>query len=269
MSRVARVARVPRVADGLRLAVTTLTVLPVRGPAVVDRATAARAMTLAPVVGLGLGLLAAGALLTVHAVTGDAALAAVAAVAALAVATRGLHLDGLADTADGLGSGRPAAGALEVMRRSDVGPFGVVALVLVLLAQVAALAVATDDGRGPAAVLLAVAVGRAAVVLGCGRDVPAARAEGLGALVAGTQPRAVALAWALGLAVLAAGLGAPEGPAAALRGAAAVAAGLGAAALLLRHCRRRLGGTTGDVLGALVEAATTAALVVLAAGAGP
>jgi len=241
VSRVARVARVPRVADGLRLAVTTLTVLPVRGPAVVDRATAARAMTLAPVVGLGLGLLAAGALLTVHAVTGDAALAAVAAVAALAVATRGLHLDGLADTADGLGSGRPAAGALEVMRRSDVGPFGVVALVLVLLAQVAALAVATDDGRGPAAVLLAVAVGRAAVVL----------------------------AWALGLAVLAAGLGAPEGPAAALRGAAAVAAGLGAAALLLRHCRRRLGGTTGDVLGALVEAATTAALVVLAAGAGP
>ncbi|NEC49139.1 adenosylcobinamide-GDP ribazoletransferase, partial [Actinospica acidiphila] len=57
-----------------------------------------------------------------------------------AALTRGLHLDGLADTADGLGSGRPAEDALRIMKQSDVGPFGVLTLVLVLLVQVAALA---------------------------------------------------------------------------------------------------------------------------------
>ena len=59
-------------------------------------------------------------------------------VVALALLSRGLHLDGLADLADGLGSRRPAAGAHEVMARSDIGPFGVAAVVLALLLQVAA-----------------------------------------------------------------------------------------------------------------------------------
>ena len=68
--------------------------------------------------------------------------------AALALLTRGLHLDGLADLADGLGSGQPAATALDIMRRSDIGPFGTVTLVLVLLTQVAALAHAEAEGDG-------------------------------------------------------------------------------------------------------------------------
>ncbi|MYV40156.1 adenosylcobinamide-GDP ribazoletransferase, partial [Streptomyces sp. SID1328] len=67
-------------------------------------------------------------------------LAAVASAAVPAALTRGLHLDGLADTADGLGSGKPAEQALAIMKRSDIGPFGVLTLVLTLLAQVAALA---------------------------------------------------------------------------------------------------------------------------------
>ena len=54
--------------------------------------------------------------------------------------SRAIHLDGLADTADGLGSGRPPADALAIMRQSDVGPFGVATLVLTLLIQVSALA---------------------------------------------------------------------------------------------------------------------------------
>ena len=54
--------------------------------------------------------------------------------------TRGLHLDGLADTADGLGSAKPAADALRIMKASDIGPFGVVTLVLALLGQVLLLA---------------------------------------------------------------------------------------------------------------------------------
>ncbi|NEE30554.1 adenosylcobinamide-GDP ribazoletransferase, partial [Streptomyces sp. SID7982] len=66
-------------------------------------------------------------------------LAAVASVAVPAALTRGLHLDGLADTADGLGSGKPAEDALRIMKQSDIGPFGVITLLLVLLAQVAVL----------------------------------------------------------------------------------------------------------------------------------
>ena len=69
--------------------------------------------------------------------------------ALLAVATGGLHLDGLADTADGLGSRRPADQALEIMRRPDAGPLGVATLVLVLLVQVSALAsLPRRAGRG-------------------------------------------------------------------------------------------------------------------------
>ena len=112
--------------------------------------------------------------------------------AALALLTRGLHLDGLADLADGLGSGQPAPTALDIMRRSDIGPFGTVTLVLVLLAQVAALAhaEAEGDGRGPAALIVAVVTGRLALTWACRRGVAAARQEGLGALVAGTvRPR--------------------------------------------------------------------------------
>ncbi|MYR56245.1 adenosylcobinamide-GDP ribazoletransferase, partial [Streptomyces sp. SID625] len=72
-------------------------------------------------------------------------LAAVVTAAVPAVLTRGLHLDGLADTADGLGSGKPAADALRIMKQSDIGPFGVITLLFVLLAQVAALTQAYAD----------------------------------------------------------------------------------------------------------------------------
>jgi adenosylcobinamide-GDP ribazoletransferase len=81
------------VPDALRLALTTLTVLPVRGPDAVERRTAGGAMALAPLVGLLLGLVAAGVLEGAARTTTDL-LAAVLAVVALALLTRGLHLDG-------------------------------------------------------------------------------------------------------------------------------------------------------------------------------
>ncbi|HYO35105.1 MAG TPA: adenosylcobinamide-GDP ribazoletransferase, partial [Geodermatophilus sp.] len=101
----------------------------------------------APLVGLALGGVAAGTGVLgaqlVSPLTGS-----VLALAALAALTRGLHLDGLADTADGLGPLRGRERALQVMHQGDVGPFGVVALVLTLLTQAAAGAalLASDDG---------------------------------------------------------------------------------------------------------------------------
>jgi adenosylcobinamide-GDP ribazoletransferase len=254
-------------ANGLRLAFGTLSVLPVRVPHV-DRAVAARAMAAAPLVGLVLAGLACGVqALAVVAGTGPL-LAAVLALGSLALLTRGLHLDGLADVADGLGSGKPAADALRIMKASDIGPFGVLTLVFTLLVQAAALAqVGARHGSAGIAAALTVAVvcGRVAIGVGCLRKVPSARPEGLGAMVAGTlAPAAVAgLAVLLGVgaAVLAYGSGIG-----AWRGVVAVLLGLLAATALLLHSVRRFGGITGDVLGALTETATAIALVALSTG---
>ncbi|HVM27883.1 MAG TPA: adenosylcobinamide-GDP ribazoletransferase [Mycobacteriales bacterium] len=249
--------------DGLRLALTTLTVLPVRGPVEVDRRSARTAMLLAPLVGLALGAVAAGVAKGVQ-LAGADLLAAVLAVAALAVLTRGLHLDGLVDTVDGLASYRPRAQALEIMRSPEAGPLGVAALVLVLLAQVAAVHACLDAGRGTAALLLAGAGARLAVTVACTTGIPAASPSGLGAAVAGTVPRAATVTVGTAVLVVGAALGLVDEGAHPALGPLAVLGGLAAAAVLLRHAVRRLGGVTGDVLGALVETTTTVVLVVVA-----
>jgi adenosylcobinamide-GDP ribazoletransferase len=256
--------------DGLRLSVTLLTVIPWRSPEPgrPAPATAGAAMAWAPAVGLLLGVIAAAVLVVADHPLGAGPLTAAAlAVASLALLSRGLHLDGLADLADGLGSGKPASAALDIMRRSDIGPLGVVTLVLTLLIQVAALGQAESGGggRGAAAVITAVITGRLALTWACRRGVPAARPEGLGALVAGTVRPVVAAS--ASLAVLAAVIsvtaaGARLGWTLPL----AVVAGLAAAQIVQRHAVRRLGGITGDVLGALAEVATTVALAVAAMG---
>ncbi|HYZ54411.1 MAG TPA: adenosylcobinamide-GDP ribazoletransferase [Streptosporangiaceae bacterium] len=261
--------------DGLRLSVTLLSVLPMPGPgegaAGPSRALAGRAMAWAPAVGLVLGAIAAAVLYVSGQILHTGPLVAAAlAVGSLAVLTRALHLDGLADLADGLGSRKPADQALEIMRRSDIGPFGVVTLVLTLLIQVAALTQADAAGRGPAAVIVAAVTGRLAATWACRRDVPAARPDGLGALVAGTV--APAAAAAITAVVLAATIGGIVAAAAVAPVPVewilpvAVCAGLAVSLALAAHAVRRLGGITGDVLGAVVETATATCLLVTAMG---
>lgn len=253
----------------LRLSFGLLTVIPVGAIGDVDPRLTRKAILLAPLVGLVLGALAALGVAVVHALvpsTLGALLAAVLAVALLTYLTRALHLDGLADTADALGSGKPADAALEIARRGDVGPFGVVALVLVLLMQVTALAVAIEAGWGAITVVSAVVTGRVAVVVACSRGIPAARPEGLGALVAGTVPRMAAIAWVVAIVVVSLGASILSGGGYWLP-PLAVAIGLVVAVALVARSVRRLGGITGDVLGAAVETATTAVLIVLAVGA--
>jgi adenosylcobinamide-GDP ribazoletransferase len=251
----------PAVRAGLRLAVTLLTVVPVRSGRV-DRESARWAMTLAPVAGLIVGVVAAVVLVVSGWLGFGSLLAAALAVAAMALLTRGLHLDGLADLADGLGSGKPAAEALAIMKKSDIGPFGVITLVLTLAVQVAAIA----ETR-VAAVVVAAMTGRLAVTWACRSGVRAARPDGLGALVAGTVRLRDAVAVTV-LTAAAGALAALTGPGGGVRdavlGASAVLAGLVASAALLRHAVRRLGGISGDVLGALVETAVTVALLVMA-----
>ena len=262
---------------GLRLSVTLLTVIPWRPRrgktlAMPSRADAAAAMAWAPAVGLLLGAVAAAVLLAADHPLGAGPLTASGlAVGSLALLTRGLHLDGLADLADGLASGKPAPAALDIMRRSDIGPLGTVTLIMTLLLQVAALsqAEAAGHGRGPAALIAATVTSRLALTWACRRGVPAARPDGLGALVAGSVRPAIpaaataaVLAAATAAVVISAAAGGPLGWSLPL----AVAAGLGAALAVQRHAVRRLGGITGDVLGALAEVAATVTLVVAAMG---
>ncbi|MER5465236.1 adenosylcobinamide-GDP ribazoletransferase [Streptomyces sp. NPDC002668] len=253
--------------DGIRFAFGTLTVLPVRVTRW-DRAAARDGMLCAPLAGLVVGVFAAalGGLLML--LGSGPLLAAVATAAVPAALTRGLHLDGLADTADGLGSGKPAEDALRIMKQSDIGPFGVITLLFVLLTQCAALTGLYGQSWAHGAVAAAVSgvTARLALTLASRTGVPAARPEGLGAAVAEVVPVPVALAVAAVVTAVCAAAGTPFGAYGAVHHALAVAAGLVAAHLLLRHCVRRFGGVTGDVFGALAETAATAALVALVLG---
>ncbi|MDX6344483.1 MAG: adenosylcobinamide-GDP ribazoletransferase [Trebonia sp.] len=248
------------------MAISLFTAIPAGVSGTLDDDVAARAILWLPAIGLLLGGVGGGVMLAagrLNATGPGRLLGAALAVAAIAVLTGGLHLDGLADTADGLGSRRPAADALEIMRRPDIGPMGVGALVLALLIQVTAVAAVPRLPLATAALVLAEVTGRVSVVIATSS--PAARPGGFGALVADrtTAAERALTASALACAVAAAGLTA-GGPALAVRGLAATLAGLLAGWLLQRTARRRLGGTTGDVFGAILQVSATTALVVAA-----
>lgn len=243
---------------GLRLAVTTLTVLPIR-PGPVDRRIAAIAMGFAPVIGAILGAVLAGSgwLLTEFGL--DPLPVGAVLVAMLALLTRGMHLDGLADTVDALGSYRDRDGALGIMRSPEVGPMGAAAIALILLVDTAALT-ALLTRHGWLAIVVAVSAGRLAITVCCRRGVPSARPDGLGSMVAGTVPTPLVLCLVAVLLCVAS-----QATDRHWSGVLALAVSLAAVLALLSHIRRRLGGVTGDVLGASCELATALTLLTLSA----
>lgn len=239
------------------MAVGTLTTIRVPAPGVIDRRVAGGAMVLAPPAVVPLAAVASVLVYLGELVGLPAFASAALALGAVALGSRGLHLDGLADTADGLGASYDRTRALEVMRRGDSGPTGIATLVLVLLVQAGALSGAISAGHGIAAAAIAVLAGRGVLSLCCSRGVPSARPEGLGATVAGSVPvwaAVVVFAVLAGSAALAVQW---------WRGLIAVALAYLAASALLARCVRRLGGITGDVLGGCVEVGVAAALLAL------
>ena len=249
--------------DEVRFAVGTLTRVPVPAPDRVDRSVAGRGLALGPVVGAAIGLVSGLPLVLMGPDLLTRLLSATLTVAAAAWLTRGLHWDGLADLADGLGSRAEPARAREIMRRSDIGPFGVLTVGFVLAVQVLALSLLPSGPPALAGWIAAATVGRVAIALGASPWVRPARADGLGSMVIGsvTVPRlATAAGLALGVLALATALG--PLPAGRVLLWAPLAAAVSAIAVT-RAAAHRLGGSTGDVLGATCELATAAALLAL------
>ncbi|CAB5039764.1 MAG: adenosylcobinamide-GDP ribazoletransferase [Actinobacteria bacterium] len=241
--------------NALRLAIGTFTRVPVPPPDVINRLIGGQAMALAPCIAVVLALVCGVPLLGWQTQIPHALLATLS-IAILAWITRGLHLDGLADVADGLGSNKPPEQALAIARKSDIGPFGVLTLVFTLLIQVFALTACLDHGNGYLAFIAAVFVSRIGLTWGCIQGWPAARADGLGAVVAETLPIAVPIIWTapalIGSYFVFGALG-----------MAAITAGIISALMLFVLCRKRFGGVTGDVFGAAIEISMTATLLVL------
>lgn len=206
-----------------------------------------------PLVGAALGVVAGALALGALEIGLPAGVAAVLAMALLAALTGGLHEDGLSDCADGFWGAADRARRLEIMKDSRIGSFGAQALVLLLLLRWSALAALPAPALIPA-LALAEALSRAAILPVM--RLPNARGSGLSALLG--PPRGAVLALGLGLAL----------GGALLLGVAGVVMALCAAlgtVLVARLALARIGGQTGDVLGAVQQVSATAALAAAAA----
>jgi len=238
----------------LRLAVGFLTRIPAGIPADVAPARVGRCMAFFPLAGLLLGalLLAADAGLArlLPRPVGDALLLAL-----LALLTGALHLDGFADLCDGIGAGRDRATTLRIMKDSHVGAFAAVGLVLLVLVKYQALG-AVPAGIKPLALLLMPVCGRwAAVALTVA--IPYLRGpEGTASAFSSHAGWRELLLATLTLVATAMAL-------LHLPGLLLVAGTAVTVALFGLWIRRRLGGVTGDVLGAAVEISEVVSLLLI------
>lgn len=238
----------------LRLAAMVLTRLPMGR---LDPApTLGAARWAFPLVGACVGLIGWSGFAAALALGASPAMAACVCLGAMALATGGLHFDGLADMADGIGGGRTPEDRLHIMRDSRIGSYGTLALILSVGMRwqlIGALGTAA-----PAALVAAAILSRGGLPV-LMHALPPARLDGLGHDAGRGVTATMALAsviLAVILALIVAG---------ALKAAAAMAGAALALMLVARLARRQIGGQTGDVLGAAQQAAEIAALIGIAA----
>jgi adenosylcobinamide-GDP ribazoletransferase len=239
----------------IRAGLGLLTRLPVRVDPARAAARGGAAAWAWPLTGVVVGLIGAGAGGLAFGVGAAAPVAAALAIAAQVVVTGALHEDGLADTADGFWGGWDKARRLAIMKDSHIGTYGVLALLLVTLIRWSALTALFQTGAAWTALIVAGVLSRApmAIVMAA---LPNARGSGLSQAV-GRPSRGVAAngaTLAAAVAVLVWGPGA-LGP--------ILAAALVTMAVI-RLARARIGGQTGDVLGATQQVAEATVLILLA-----
>lgn len=256
----------PAVVEGVTTALSWLSVLPFRGATAFDRVTGARMMAASPIVGVIFGLFTT-VLLWVLGLLGVAPLlSAVLVVIMWELLSRLMHLDGLADVADALGSYAPPERAREILADPHTGLFGFSAALFSLLIQITAVTSLIDNGV-PWLVFFLPPLGRVAgqVVARAGRT--PLSPTGFGALVVGTvRPWWVAVWWLLlsisaAAAALAAGV-----PSLSWVVALAGLVACGAAEVGAQHLTRRFRGINGDCIGAGIHLGTavSAALCAIA-----
>lgn len=242
-------------------AIRFLTILPLPGSLGTTEEELKGATVFFPLVGLLLGCIALPVIRAFHLLLPSQVTAVLATLVLLAF-SGGLHLDGLADTADGFFSSRPRERILEIMRDSATGVMGVIAVVLLLLLKVSCLASLVDTTDLSAVVFLMPLGGRTAILLMMG-FLPYARSQGgLATVFYSRRSRVAALCSLLFFSLVTifiAGIG----------GLAAVLAVVLLVAMFGWFCQRKIGGATGDTLGAaceLAEAVVALAFVVQLGG---
>jgi adenosylcobinamide-GDP ribazoletransferase len=220
-----------------------LTVLPLPGTSGTAEADLARSTPFFAFVGLLLGAVA-GAIAWGLSLVAPPLVASAMIVIVLLAFSGGLHMDGLSDTADGFLSARSRERILEIMKDSNIGAMGVIAVVGVMLVKFAALASLTQADLWRAAFLMPLA-GRCSIVVEMA-VLPYARPAGLGAVFCKPRPRVAAICAVAVLALAGWSVLGPHG---------LWIAGLSVITVLVcsAYCRRKIGGATGDTYGAGCE----------------
>jgi adenosylcobinamide-GDP ribazoletransferase len=228
---------------GFFAALQFLTVFPLPRGLAPDKEALKKAPPFFPVVGLLAGLLVASIDRLLGIMLPTAVVSVIATILLMAF-SGALHTDGLADTADGLFSSRPRERMLEIMRDSRTGPMGVVAIVSVVALKIAAIATLPATARFWTLAMMPIA-GRSALLVVMA-TLPYARQEGLVAIFHLRRP-AFAIAWALTFLLTAGWAGGG------MHGVIAGASSFIFVLLFTFYLRRKLGGFTGDTLGAACE----------------
>lgn len=259
--------------EGVSTALSWLTVVPLRGAKVFDRTTGARAIAALPIAGLVPGtaavvwcllfrwLFAKKEISSPVAATESEAILFALVFGALTVVstetlTRAMHVDGLADVVDALGSYQPPEAAQKVLRDPTTGPMGVLAVVLHVVVTALAFATFYFSTLNPLAAVFPFVLARLVGSTACVKRFPPMSETGFGGLVAATQRMWVIVIWWIAVAGAAFAV-------ASIPGLIAVVASALVAALLIPHFSKRLGGINGDVLGALIQITTPVATLAL------
>jgi adenosylcobinamide-GDP ribazoletransferase len=238
----------------LAAALALLTRLPVRVLALPRLTVASQAAWAYPLVGAVIGLVGGAVYWLVHSLSVPPPLAAICALAAMVLATGALHEDGFADFADGLAGDTKERG-LSIMRDHQIGTYGVIALGLSLAVRATAVALIAEPATVMAALVAAGAASRLSAVL-IMAALPPARRDGMSASVG--SPTAGRAGAALGVTLVIAWLLLPLGTALLL-----ILSALVSAMVIGRVALVRIGGQTGDVLGAGSQICECLALILL------
>lgn len=241
--------------QAFRLALSFMTIFPVGIKDNVDEDMFGKSVKYFPLVGLLIGVFLAGIDTLILPKVDKLASSAVVIVALIAI-TRALHIDGLADTFDGLLGGRDKEHSLAIMKDSRVGSFGVVAIVAVVLLKVMMLLSIAQDMR-LGAIIVFPALGRWAAVYTTTTQVYARAEGGLGSFfVKGSNTTGLVVSTALTFLIAVLVLG--------LAGLSVIATVVLFTLLYIRIVNRKIGGITGDISGAAIELNELVALFVLA-----